>query len=196
MEAANDTRMSLAWLRIFLKPRSTFRYVVEHTSMNYATWIAVVFGVLSMLTSSMENSRSIVVDILVAITLGSVTGLIIWLIGYKLNFHIGRWFGGTGSKEEMKIATAWAFIPSITGTVLVYLPMTAIYGDSSFYYGNLDYPFQAMILLLGELMGVLSLIINIIAISEIHKLSIWKSVMVCIIPGVFLVMFAGVISLV
>ena len=188
--------MGFPWLRIMVKPRSTFRYVVDYTPMKYATWLAVLYGFLSIYAPSTADGRNMIGDLIVDLIIGIIMGFIIWWVSYKLNFHIGKWFGGTGSQEEMKIATAWAFIPSIIGLILINIPMLLIYGDVNKYYGNTDYPLQMILLYIGDLVGLWSILVNIIAIAEIHKLAIWKSAIVHIIPAVLLMAIVVIFSLI
>ncbi|MFC4411825.1 YIP1 family protein [Chungangia koreensis] len=196
MDSANEKTKIFPWLGIMVKPRSTFRYVIEYTPVKYAGWLAVLFGFLSLFAPSTTDGGKMWGDLISALIFGSIMGLIIWWVSYKLNFHIGKWLGGTGSKEEMKIATGWAFIPSIIGLILINLPLNMIYGDITGFYGNSDYPLQMILLYIGDLIGIWSIIINILAIAEVHKLSIWRSIIVHIIPAVLLLIILVLFSLI
>lgn len=196
MESIKENTIAIPWLNIMVKPRSTFRYIIEYTPVKYAVWLAVLFGFLSLFAPSRVDGGSIWGDLIGALITGSIMGLIIWWVSYKLNFHIGKWLGGTGTNEEMKIATGWAFIPSIIGIIFINLPMNIIYGDLTVYYGNTDYPLQMILLYIGDLIGIWSIIINVLAIAVVHKLSIWRSIIVHIIPAVLLVIIVLLFSLI
>ncbi len=181
------------WTSIWVKPRVTVRYAIEHKPMKFAVMLALIAGVFDMLNAATQNNfgdtMPVPVIIVLAIILGPILGVIGWWIGAGIAKLVGKWLGGVGNYEELKMALAIAYIPVILIGIL-WVPNLLVLGNSMFMEsfdisaGQLIWSYLSTFI--SFVMGIWSFIIMINAISEAHQFSRWRGFWTIVIPGIII----------
>lgn len=120
---------------IWLHPRRTVRSIVAVNPELHVVLLACLAGIgRSLDNASMRNAgeRMSLAGILgSAIVVGSLSGLVsLWLLSHLIRFT-GTWIGGTGLREDLKTAIAWASVPSVFALVL-WVPQLFLFGSEMF----------------------------------------------------------------
>ena len=190
------------WTSIWIKPRETVRYAIDNKTMKFAVILALIAGVFDTLDGAVQNNlgdtMSITMIFVFAILLGPVLGVIGWWIAAVIAKIVGRWFGGTGTFADLKMAFAMSYIPIILGGVL-WIPDLLILGKVLFV-ENFDISVGPLIWLfisgfISIVLGVWSFIITVKAIAEAHKFSAWRGLWTVLIPSVLIIFVLLIIIL-
>lgn len=120
---------------IWLKPTATLQYILAHCPDKYVTGLLVLGGIARAIDrASQQNSGdkfSTVSLLLLAVTVGGLTG---WITYYVYGWGMsatGRWLGGRASSEAFRTVLAWALVPTVVSLALV-IPQAVIFGDDLF----------------------------------------------------------------
>ncbi|WP_342511838.1 Yip1 family protein [Sporosarcina sp. FSL K6-1522] len=190
------------WTSIWIKPRETVRYALNHKTMKFAVILALITGVFDMLNGAVQNNlgdtMSITTIFVLAILLGPILGVIGWWIAAGIATIVGLWFGGTGTFTDLKMAFAISYIPIILGGVL-WIPDVLILGEALFM-ENFDISVGSSIWLFisgffSIVLGVWSFIITVKAIAEAHKFSAWRGLWTVLIPATLVILVLFIIFL-
>lgn len=180
------------WTSIWIKPRATVRSAISNKPMRFAIILASIAGVTQLLDRAMNknlgDSMSTMAILLLAILAGPILGLIGWWISSGVAYIVGKWVGGIGSFEEMKMAVGLSSIPIVVSVGLYLLDLLFL-GDALFMDVEVSM-FQFLWLLFSVIcsavLSVWSIVILIKGIAEVHLFSSWKAVLTLIIPFVIL----------
>ena len=182
------------WTSIWINPRKTVRYAINHKPMGFALALAAVVGLDDFLNKATEknlgDSMALPLIVLLAIIAGPLMGLISWWIGAGLMSIIGKWIGGQGTFADLKMAVAVAYIPLIIGSIL-WIPDILVLGNAMFTedmdvsIGKLIWFFFSS--LLSIVVAVWGFIATIKAIAEAHRFSSWRALATIIIPTILLI---------
>lgn len=123
-------------------------------------------------------------------------GLFGWITYYIYSALIswtGSWMNGKGNTQSILRVFAYAFFPSIFILILL-IPQIAIYGNELFKSDNDLYNLVStesivlyIILFVEFALGIWSLVLCVIGISEVQKLSIGKSILNLLLPAILFV---------
>ncbi|WP_339250360.1 Yip1 family protein [Sporosarcina sp. FSL W8-0480] len=182
------------WTSVWLHPRKTVQYVSEYKTDKFIFLIAALAGLVHFLDLAMSNdlgdALSLGTILLIALIAGPLLGIIGLYVASGLYYMISKMFGGSGTFSETKTAYAVSGIILVIGG-LIWIPDLLILGqgnfmsDYDFTFGHFGWLFISMI---GNLtIGVWSLVALIAAISEVHRLSIGKAILVILLPIIILV---------
>lgn len=178
------------WKSIWLKPRETVRYAIDHKPMKFAVILALIAGIFDLLNASTQNnfgdSISIPMIFVLAIILGPILGIIGWWISAGIATIVGTWLGGIGTFSELKMAFSVTYIPLILFGLLL-IPNFLILGKVLFI-EDFDISFGKIIWLffsgfIGIVVGIWSFVIRINAIAEAHQFSAWRGFWTIFIPS-------------
>ncbi len=190
--------------KIWTSPRLVFKYINDNQYKKFM----VLLLMLSGLTNAIERSIGKFAGSS-AYVMGSLTGNIIagallgWIFYYLLSALLrlsGKWLKGQGDINSILNMLAHASIPKILAIVLM-LPQIAVYGTNLFMAEeiNENANVSKLIIVFGiglvqVGLGLWSIVLSIIGLSEVHKFSIGKSVLnflfaflILVIPIVMLV---------
>ncbi|MFT9493970.1 Yip1 family protein [Anaerosolibacter sp.] len=192
------------WISIWTKPRATIRQILDSKSQAYINILAMVGGIATALDKASEknygDTNGVFSILIMAIFGGAIGGLITLYIGSALIYWTGKWIGGQGEYDEIKVAAAWANVPLIWG-LLLWIPTIALYGSAYFSSGLADLGYSmglsifAIILsIIAVILGVWSFIIQLKCLGEAQRFSAWKalgnmilSFLIIIVPILLLV---------
>jgi hypothetical protein len=192
------------WISIWTKPRATIRQILDSKSQAYINILAMAGGIATALDKASEknygDTNGVFSILIMAIFGGAIGGLITLYIGSALIYWTGKWIGGQGEYDEIKVAAAWANVPLIWG-LLLWIPTIALYGSAYFSsdLADLGYSmglsiFAIILSIIAVILGVWSFIIQLKCLGEAQRFSAWKalgniilSVLVIIVPILLLV---------
>lgn len=178
------------WKSIWLEPRETVRYAIDHKTMKYAIMlvlIASLFDMLNVMTQKTMPTSSFILWVIVLIPIFALIG---WWIGAGIATMVGKWFGGTGRFAELKMAYAISYIPVIL-VGLLWIPDLLILGESLFSddlsVSGWRVIWQFFSGFVGVVIGIWSFIITVMAVAEAHRISGWRGFWTVVIPSAFIV---------
>ena len=169
------------FLSVWLHPKQTARYVIEHKPIVYALILLVLSSMLSgsaeLFNTEAYPDLSFVWIFLISIILVPIIGITFMFITTGIVFLIGKLLNGTGSFWDVFKASSISSIPAIC---------TAPF----FILGTIVDEVSAVGLIVGILTIVTSIwavVILVAAIAEAHQFSIIRSIITLIIPTIILV---------
>ncbi|HEX8270607.1 MAG TPA: Yip1 family protein [Flavobacterium sp.] len=193
-------------VKIWTEPRDVFRFVHKYNYDKYVIGLLLLAGISRAFDQAVQkdlgNTQSLQSIIIMCVTFGGLFG---W-IGYYLYAVLISWTGklldGKSSSRSILRILAYALIPSIVALALL-IPQLAVYGAEVFredghittasWIGNAIF-YTAVI---GELtLGVWSLVLCVIGISEIQNFSIGKAIVNLLLPIAFILIPFLLIALV
>lgn len=182
------------WKSIWLEPRETVRYAIDHKTMKYALMLVLIASLFDVLNVMTQNNLDTTIPasgfIIWLIVLSPVLGLIGWWIGAGLATMVGTWFGGTGTFAELKMAYALSCIPVILGG-LIWIPDLLILGKSLFLedisVSGWRLIWQFFSGFIGIVIGIWSFIITVMIVAEAHRISGWRGFWTVVIPSALIV---------
>jgi hypothetical protein len=182
--------------KIWLSPRLVFKYLNEKKIDKYITILLILGGIVRTFDraslKNMGDDMSLISVILLCVILGGLFGWLTFYIYAALLSWTGKWLKGQGDTNSLLRMVAYAMIPPILSLVLL-IPQIALYGISVFQ-SNLDVQGSGMIsyliyyvtLVLEFILGVWTIVLFVVGISEVQKLSIGKSIINMVLPGLII----------
>ncbi|MEW4329146.1 Yip1 family protein [Rossellomorea marisflavi] len=191
-----ETKPVNPWLTIWVKPRTTIRYILNHKFLGFAFLLTILAGIGNTLDQASSEDVLDYLDIglplllLGGVILGAISGIIGWFLTTLVAWGVGKIFKGKATYKELLIATAWANIPLIIA-LFIWVPDLMVMGEGAF---QSDYvvssTFGVIYLSLSFLIQLILLgwyfFILIKAVSETHRFSSWHGLCTLLIPGGFL----------
>jgi Yip1 domain len=184
------------WLTIWVKPRTTIRYILNHKFLGFAFLLSILAGIGNTLDQASFRSVLDNMDIglplllLATVIIGPISGMLGWFFTTLLAWGVGKIFKGKATYKEMLLATAWANIPLVISLVFWVLDLMVM-GEGAFLS---DYTVGSPLAKVGVFIsGTIQLIllgwyffILIKAVSETHRFSSWLGLCTLLIPGALL----------
>ena len=178
--------------KIWMSPRMVFKFVTDSNYNGLTTSLLIFAGIVNALYSaSVKNigdHLSLPIVLIVCLIGGGIFGWIYFYLYAALLSWTGKWLKGAGNTRSLLRMMSLAFIPSLV-LILLFIVRIALYGNEVFQ-SNIDIfakgaptiAAYAFFTFVETAIGVWTLGILIIGISEVQKLSIWKSILNMILP--------------
>ena len=154
---------------IWLSPRKTFRYALEHKSLKYSLSLAAISGTFFFL-EDITVSTPLWLFILSILVLGPVIGLIILGIEAAINTWIGKLFDGEGNYKEMTHAMGISSISEICLAPFWILSAVVLYNDLF----TESFVWDIVYWSIYSIHFIWTVVIHIKGIAEVHKFSSWR----------------------
>lgn len=180
------------WTSIWIAPRKAIRSAITHKKTQLAFILAMIYGITSFLDraigDNLGDSMPFLLVLVIALVGGAIGGLIGWWILSGLASLIGKWLGGVGTYEEMKIAVGVSYIPvALSGVLYVF---DLLFLGTSLFQDVEVAVFQVFWLLFSASIGVVfsfwSIFILIKGVAEAHRFSSWKALLTLVLPFIVL----------
>ncbi|MEZ4919335.1 MAG: hypothetical protein R2792_09530 [Saprospiraceae bacterium] len=174
--------------KIWLSPREVFKFVIEHKYAEYATLLVILATIARILHKQTVNGivdlRSLAIITSISVIIGILLSWVLYQILASLIKWTGTWIGGKAlDSESIFRVLAYASIPSALMLLVLILQMS-VFGLESFYFGNLIittriFPHIVFWIFFGlkALLGIITLVYSIVAISEVQQFNILKSIL-------------------
>lgn len=198
---SNDENLNLTYKDIFTKiwtsPRLVFKYINDNHYNKYVTVLLVLSGISrSFDRASMKNmgdTISLWAILGNCILLGGLLGWISYYIYAALLSWTGKWLNGQGNTSSILTILSYAMIPSIIALVFL-IPQIGIYGVEIFKQdgditsaGWISNVFVYGSMILEFILGIWTIVFCVVGISEVQKISIGKSILNLLLPGIVIV---------
>jgi hypothetical protein len=194
-ESISKNKLSDAdiFTKIWTSPRLVFKFLNDFDYDKYVTILLVFAGITRAfdraVTKNMGDDFSLISILSISIILGGLFGWITFYIYAAMMSWTGKWLKGRGNTKSLLRVVAHAMTPSIVALVLL-VPQIILFGNGIFQsdidlYGNGLVPtiFLYAIWFLEITLGLYTIVIFVIGISEVQKLSIGKSILNLVLPG-------------
>ena len=182
--------------KIWTSPRLVFKYLNDNNYDKFVTILLILAGITRTFdrasTKNLGDDMSLIAILALCIILGGLLGWITYYIYAAMLSWTGKWLNGQGNTNSLLRMTAHAMIPSIVALVLL-IPQIAFFGNGIFQ-SDIDIYDNGLVsiiifyvtLLLEITLGIWTLVIFVIGISEVQKISIGKSILNMILPGLII----------
>jgi len=151
---------------------------------------------------NMGDNLSLIFVISICILLGGLLGWISYYIYTALISWTGKWLDGKGDTKSLLRMTSYAMIPAILALVFIILQV-GLFGIELFQsgfdvssYGLVSIVIYFITLIFEIILGLWSLVIFVIGLSEIQKLSIGKSILNMLLPVFIIIIPIALIAFV
>jgi hypothetical protein len=188
--------MTSPWLTIWTQPRATMMKVAGRTPTATLWLLAFIYGFSSLMnlfqSMAMGHAASVLSIVAMTILLAAIWGYITFTIWSWFVTFTGRWLGGKGDFQTIRLAYAWSSVPLLINIPL-WLLMTAFFGRQMF----LDFPesqaFSStevvllMTIFFGKVVSaVWSFVIYFNALAVVQKFSVLKAIFNTLLAGLIL----------
>ena len=179
-------------LKIWTKPREIFRFITENSIDKYSTTLLVLAGITRAFDRASQNNTGdtfpLFIIILFCVILGGLLGWISFYIYGALLSWTGKWLKGQGNTDSIVRMLAHAMIPSIV-SLLFLIPQMVIMGNGIFQstFNIFEHGIVATIIFFTTLLceivlGIWTVVLGVIGLSEVQKFSIGNSILNMILP--------------
>lgn len=192
--------------KIFTSPRMVFRYLENKNYDKFVRPLLILGGISNALdravSKNLGDSLSLFAILGIAIVAGALLGWISYYLYSALISWTGKWLNGKADTDSIVRMFAHAMIPTILAFLLL-IPQLAFFGKGIFqsYFdihsqGTLYTAIYFGTVFLEVALGVWTMVIFTIGVSEIQEFSILKAIANIILPliiilvPIFLVIFA------
>jgi len=192
--------------KIWFKPRMVFKYINDNQYDKYVYVLLILAGIMKSFDraadKNMGDNLSLIFVISICILLGGLLGWISYYIYTALISWTGKWLDGKGDTKSLLRMTSYAMIPAILALVFIILQV-GLFGIELFQsgfdvssYGLVSIVIYFITLIFEIILGLWSLVIFVIGLSEIQKLSIGKSILNMLLPVFIIIIPIALIAFV
>jgi len=204
----NDSEIKLSDKDIFTKiwtsPRLVFKFLTEQQYDKYLYLLLALAGISSAFdratSKNLGENMSLIGVVAFCVILGGLLGWISIYIGAALVSWTGKWLKGQGDTNSILRIMAYAMIPSIVAMILL-VPQIALFGNELFQseiniynHGFLSAGIFWLTVSIEISLGVWTIVLFVIGISEVQKLSIGKSIINLILPALVILVPIAIIA--
>lgn len=194
------------FIKIWTSPRLIFKFINDYKYDKFVTILLILAGMTRAFdrasSENMGDELPLIAILAICIFIGGVFGWLTYYIYAALMSWTGKWLNGQGNTSSLFRMTAHAMIPSIFGLILL-IPQITLFGNGIFQ-SDLDIYSSGITsiivfystLFLEITFGIWTLVLFVIGISEVQKLSIGKSILNMILPGLIILVPIMIIALI
>jgi len=183
--------------KIWMSPRQVFKFINENGYTKFTTILLILGGITSALNSASSRYMGDIMPLwsvlIVCLIGGGIFGWLYFYIYAVLLSWTGKWMKGVGTTKSLFRMISYALIPSLL-VLFTFILRIVLIGNEEFQRnvdvfdsGFLITALFSFSLFVEIVTGVWTLVILVIGISEVQKLSIGKSIVNLILPGVLLI---------
>lgn len=178
--------------RIWTSPREVFRYINDNKYDKFVKVLLVFAGISRAFDQAsmkdMGDSMSLIAILGFCIVIGGLLGWISLYFYAALISWTGGWLKGKGNTDSILRILAYAMFPSAIALIML-IPQIGAYGAEVFKAegdlesgGLLSNLIFWPALILEMILGVWTLVLYVVGVSEVQKLSIGKSILNLLLP--------------
>lgn len=178
--------------KIWTSPRLVFRYINDTQYDKYVMILLVLSGVSRAFDQASVKNMGDHMGLIGILSFGIIGGALLGWISYYIYAALlswtGSWLKGRGNTTSIIRILAYSMLPSIVA-LLFLIPQIAIYGLEIFKSdGDITSAFLASNILvylsmfLELVLGIWTIVLAVVGISEVQKLSIGKAILNLLLP--------------
>jgi hypothetical protein len=192
--------------KIWTSPRLVFKYLNDNKYDNYVYILLFLAGITRAFDRAslkdMGDNQPLLAVVLISIILGGLFGWITFYIYAALMSWTGEWLDGKGDTKSLLRIISYGMLPSIVALLLL-IPQIAFFGNEIFQ-SDIDLTNSGLMpimtfyitALFQVILGFWTLVLLVIGISEVQKISIWKSILNMIFPGLIIIGSIAIIAMI
>lgn len=178
--------------KIWTSPRKAFAYINDTHHSKYVYVLLLFAGISSAFDRAsmkdMGDEMSLWAILGLCIVLGGLLGWISYYTYAALINWTGKWLNGKGDTSSILLVLSYAMTPSIIALIFL-IPQIGIYGNEIFKAegdifsaGLISNILVYISMILEFILGIWTIVLGVIAVSEVQKLSIGKSILNLLLP--------------
>jgi len=183
--------------KIWMSPREVFKYINDTRYAKFTTMLLIFGGITHALNNATSRNMGDLLPlwgVLMACVIGgAVFGWLYFYVYAALMSWTGKWLKGVGNTRSLFRMMSYAMIPSLV-VLFTFILRVVLFGNNEFQ-RNVDMFENAFLTtsvytvtaFIEIVIGVWTLVILVIGISEVQKLSIGKSILNLILPVLLLI---------
>ncbi|MDX1315685.1 MAG: Yip1 family protein [Eudoraea sp.] len=191
--------------QIWTSPRKVFKYINDNQYDQYVYLLLALAGITNGFNRAVDrdlgDTMSLWGIIGMSVILGGLLGWISYYIYAGLISITGKWLKGIGNTSSLLRAFSYALIPTVLALLIVFVQIS-VYGRELFksdgdltsaglipnlvFYGSF---------VIELILGIWTLVLFVVAVSEVQKFSIGKSILNMLIPIILIAVPIGLIIL-
>ena len=183
--------------KIWILPNKVFKFITEKNYDKFVTLLLALAGISRAFDraemKNMGDKMSIFAIVAICIITGLLFGWISYYIYSVLISWTGKWLKGTADTKSITRTLAYAMIPSIIALIFL-IPQIGVYGEEIFKSDG-DITSAGWILnilvysskFIRIILGIWTLVLCVIGISQAQKFSIGKSILNLLLPAIIIV---------
>ena len=191
------------WLKMWVKPKTTIRKVVDYNPNFRLFWLSAIYGIVSLLSSSQSFALGhrfhFFLVLFLCLIVAPLWGYIVFSVSSFFIFLSGKWLKGSAKYKEVRSAIAWSNAPMIVNIFLWILLLSIFREDmlrdfpASFVFSKAQRVFLFLILLSQLVVSVWIIVLYINALSEVQRFSIGKAILnIFIAMVIFIAVFFAI----
>ena len=177
---------------IWLSPRKVFKFINEQQYDRYVYLLLALAGISNAfdraVNKDLGDKMSLWGIILLCIVVGGLLGWISYYIYAGLISWTGKWLKGEGDSSSILRILSYALIPIIVALIFL-VPQIGIYGKEIFKSDG-DITSAGLIpnvifygtMILEFVLAIWTIVLCVVAVAEVQKFSIAKSILNLILP--------------
>lgn len=184
--------------KIWTEPRSVLRYINLAGHDKYVPLLLVLAGIVRSFDRARSNDvgqdKELVAIIGLSVLMGGLLGWLSFYLYSTLVSWTGKWLGGKADTSDILRMIAYGMIPSIFGLILL-IPQIGIHGndlfisDADLTSGSVLLDTLFYVFLFSEVaLGILSMCLCIIGISEAQEFTTGKALLNALLPAIIIVL--------
>lgn len=171
------------------QPRATMRDILDTDPGYQVNTLAIIGGMASQVLAHLMTPTGFGGSLILQAALGAVSGLVGVYLGGAVFGWAGRLLGGRGTAREVRAALAWAYVPALFATLLVFLGAEVSEGlglEDTFVFVALA------IIFVGQIWAT---VVQLKAIGEAHEFSAWRALAMVMIVSLVLAFVIFVVGI-
>jgi hypothetical protein len=175
MNETEERRQINPWQRMMFKPRETLRWLLKYRPGHGVLLLTVLQGITLTFqqVTNQELMRLVHVPafVILAIVTGPLWGAVAVYGGSYVMKWTGRLFGGVANVAQLRMALAWAALPSVFLLLLVFGVLLR--------FGVTSEAVESLAALqsgpIGLVIGLWQLVLLIACLQEVQEYALWKA---------------------
>lgn len=183
--------------KIWTSPRIVFKYINDNQYDKYVTVLLIFSGISRAFDrASMRNmgdDLSLWGIIGICVVFGGLLGWFSYYLYAAMVSWTGKWLNGQGNTTSILRILSFAMLPSIIALILL-VPQIGVYGVEIFKEegditsaGLLSNIFVYGSIFLEFVLGVWTIVLSVVGVSEVQKLPIGKTILNLLLPVIVIV---------
>lgn len=190
-----------SFFEVFIRPRKVIRNIIGHDTRYWVWPFILAYSVLAAtdpglyLTFLRKTPPSVLYPLGAGLTVAGMIALFWVFIAFA--YFAGKLLGGTGKFEEVTVAYVWCLPPAFIGILLnllaavpTWLQIFSGIKDPGILVASKS-GWQYLLLVLYYVLIIWSLVLDFIALSEAHRIPVWKSLVIGLV-GCFAALVVGI----
>jgi hypothetical protein len=190
--------------KIWTSPRMVFKYLDDNKYDKYIYVLSMLGGITIAFDRAANKSLGDDIPLILVITIclifGGTLGWITYYLCAALINWTGKWLNGQGDTNSLLRMISYALLPSIV-TLVILIPQIVLFGNgiyqsefditSNGLFSTIIYYSSATVEIV---LGIWTIVLFVIGISEIQRFSIGKSILNIVLPGLIIIIPIAMIA--